>query len=598
LAIPAAAGEDTNQKIEVRMTRKTTLRQSVMIAVGLLIAGMAGCAGEPTGDEIVAEIGDRTIALREVTDYVVSLNVDYTDAEDEYQARRSFLDRLIVDELLIVGAYARELDADIGILELVDGEKDKFLMDELYRTQVLDQIEVPESDIRRAYDNAFKRVRFRHIQTATRAGCDSAMTELRAGGDFGDLAEKYSIDNSTRLRGGDLGRTFRWGELPEALQQAAFDLPIGELGGPIESTFGWHLLTVTERTEDEKTDYDEARPNLERRLRRQLQDVRRADHLEQLREGSAIEFNATVLELWRTKLQEIVDTADLPVGRSPRLPVESLSEDEKARIVFRFPPDHEVTFEIFCRALQSRSPFEQPDPSDPEDMVMFAFGMSLHDILYDEALRLNLDESEIYKRRVQEHQEALMAERMRTSVLVNTIRVTEDEVRAFYDVRVDSFISPAQYQVREVMRYDSTSAGSLLRRVRAGLSMEEVARTSTQRPGFTNKAGDLGWLTPSAYPEFYQAATKMKIGEVSDVLPAVGQYSFIEVIDSRPAEQLQFEDVHDVIYDRLLRRRRDAAISTYLDSVKVTNPVTIHENVMRRGLGEGTGVPRDRKIGS
>jgi len=69
---------------------------------------------------------------------------------------------------------------------------------------------------------------------------------------FAAAACRHSMDDETAVRGGLLGTSAPQGRLcghesPE-LDRACFELPLGEVCGPIRSGHGWHLVLVTERT--------------------------------------------------------------------------------------------------------------------------------------------------------------------------------------------------------------------------------------------------------------------------------------------------------------------------------------------------------------
>lgn len=64
--------------------------------------------------------------------------------------------------------------------------------------------------------------------------------------DFASLAEKYSEDPLSKIQGGDLG-FFRRGELAPEYEAMAFALRPGEIGDPVETMFGFHLIQLLER---------------------------------------------------------------------------------------------------------------------------------------------------------------------------------------------------------------------------------------------------------------------------------------------------------------------------------------------------------------
>ncbi|HUU46568.1 MAG TPA: peptidylprolyl isomerase [Acidobacteriota bacterium] len=568
------------------MSNRNRGQSGIGLIVAVLLMGVAGCGpGAVKEEAVVADVGEREIAMREITDYITSLMIDYPTPADEYQARRHRLKTLIEDELFIIGGYARALDADIGILEMVEKEKDKFLLDELYRVEVLDKVDVSEGEIRAAYARVFDRVRLLHILVESQAVGDTVMAALRSGGDFADLAQEHSLDEASRLRGGDLGRFFGWGELPLEMETAAFDAPVDEIIGPIATPYGWHIIKVLEKKQEPKRDYETMSAGLENRIRRRKQDEQRVEHLDSLRVRYSIRFDTATVALWQAKRNAIADTAELRPDQTPIVPATDLSDDERSRALYRFGTDNIVTLGQFCENLSRRSPLDQPDPEIPESMEMFAFGNSLFDILHAEALRLGLDESETYRDRVREYQESLMADQMRQHVLVRGVSVTEDETAAFFQAHRDSLAQPAQYHVRELMVYDSAAAEDLMRQVNEGASFERLTRQRTERSGMADKGGDLGWLFPWTYPDYYNLATEMTVGQVYGPIIASGQYSLIELLGVRPPQPRELDEVRGVIFERLQKEKQTAVTARYVDSVQVHHPVQVHHDVLESGLG-------------
>ncbi|MCX7622857.1 MAG: peptidylprolyl isomerase [Thermomicrobium sp.] len=94
-----------------------------------------------------------------------------------------------------------------------------------------------------------EQVHARHILLATREAADQALADIRSGADFAAIARERSIDSDTAPNGGDLGWLPR-GYMPPAFDDVAFSLQPGELGGPVQTEYGWHLVQVLERDAD------------------------------------------------------------------------------------------------------------------------------------------------------------------------------------------------------------------------------------------------------------------------------------------------------------------------------------------------------------
>ncbi len=127
-----------------------------------------------------------------------------------------------------------------------------------------------------------EQVHARHILLMTEAEAQTVLSELQAGGDFAALAEKYSVDESTKYNGGDLGFFPRGLQMvPKEVEDAAFGLEPGQISGVVQSPFGFHIVQVVER--------DPARP-LSEEMRQALRQATFDRWLQDQRTQAAIEI--------------------------------------------------------------------------------------------------------------------------------------------------------------------------------------------------------------------------------------------------------------------------------------------------------------------
>ncbi|MDH4207503.1 MAG: peptidylprolyl isomerase [Anaerolineae bacterium] len=88
----------------------------------------------------------------------------------------------------------------------------------------------------------------RHILLDTEEEAQAALERLQAGEEFSIVATEVSTDTLTAESGGDLGWLTQ-GEMDEAFDAVAFDLPVGEISEIVETPSGFHIILVEERDE-------------------------------------------------------------------------------------------------------------------------------------------------------------------------------------------------------------------------------------------------------------------------------------------------------------------------------------------------------------
>jgi peptidyl-prolyl cis-trans isomerase C len=74
---------------------------------------------------------------------------------------------------------------------------------------------------------------------------EEVKNQLEDGGDFAELAKEFSQDPGSAEQGGDLGCIGRGESVPN-FEEALFNAKKGEIVGPVETEFGYHLFEVTD----------------------------------------------------------------------------------------------------------------------------------------------------------------------------------------------------------------------------------------------------------------------------------------------------------------------------------------------------------------
>lgn len=98
-----------------------------------------------------------------------------------------------------------------------------------------------------------------------RERAEDVKQRLEDGGSFEELAREFSQDPGSAEQGGSLGCVPQGQFVPE-FDEAAFRAEGGEIVGPVETEFGFHLIEVTEIRPQSETPFEEARGDIEEQL--------------------------------------------------------------------------------------------------------------------------------------------------------------------------------------------------------------------------------------------------------------------------------------------------------------------------------------------
>ena len=195
--------------------------------------------------QLTGVVGTTAIGSKAVTARLAGLQEQRREVAEALIASQPYLAQAKVSEAQ-VKAYYDANAAEFRIPERVRAEYVVLSGEALGR-----QEPVTEAELKAAYGERASQYkveeqrRASHILVKTRAEADRLVADLRkAPGRFADLAKMHSQDPGSADKGGDLGLFGRGMMLP-AFEAAAFRQKEGEIGDPVQSDFGWHVIRVT-----------------------------------------------------------------------------------------------------------------------------------------------------------------------------------------------------------------------------------------------------------------------------------------------------------------------------------------------------------------
>lgn len=247
---------------------------------------------------------DKVLAVvegKEITQKQLDLLIDQAPADQQAQFRtregqRQLLNEMIAQELF----YLKGKDENIEDTEQYQKEfaemKEKFLKSYMI-SHFMSNIEVTEEELKAYYQehsNQFiapDSIRASHILLPSKQQAIDIINEINSGDkSFEQAAKDYSLDQSNKAKGGDLGY-FHKGQMVAEFEVAAFALEPGEMTKePIKSQFGYHIIKITDKKIKEKIPFEAAHDSLHRFLLGQKQNRAYVNEAEDLKEKYSVEI--------------------------------------------------------------------------------------------------------------------------------------------------------------------------------------------------------------------------------------------------------------------------------------------------------------------
>ena len=248
------------------------------LAFGLVLGLSAPVWAEdaaPTADRVIATVDGTEITLGHMIVLRDALPAQYQSLPDDVLFQ-GILDQLIQQTLLSKAVEPEMGKRDVLALE---NARRAYLADGAV-ARALAQAVTPQA-MQALYEmrfaNAIPGTEFNaaHIIVATQAEAAEIRTQLDAGADFAEMARTKSTDGAA-ANGGDLG-WFGPGMMVKEFEDAVVAMKPGEIAGPLQTQFGWHLVKLNATRPEAVPTFETVRPELEAELQQQAVDARVAE---------------------------------------------------------------------------------------------------------------------------------------------------------------------------------------------------------------------------------------------------------------------------------------------------------------------------------
>jgi len=196
--------------------------------------------------EELANINGVSITTEQFMKQLSSIPPQMRSQFEGYEGKKKLLDYMIEEEILAMEGKKQGLENDPAVLAEIEKVKKQAVAQAMAQKIVKEK--GTEEGLKAFYEkNAkdFKLIRASHILVNTEEEAKKIKKDLSGGASFEKLAKEKSIDKGSAEKGGDLDY-FSKDRMVKAFSDEAFKLKVNEMGGPVHTKFGYHIIKVTD----------------------------------------------------------------------------------------------------------------------------------------------------------------------------------------------------------------------------------------------------------------------------------------------------------------------------------------------------------------
>ncbi len=254
------------------------------------------------GDDVIAQVNGKALTKEQFVilakDVVNGQPAGFSLTDEQ---KEQMVDGWVKAEVLAEEAMSQGLDKKPEARYQMDEAYREVLVKLLLEKEISGKVKVSKSDIQDYYDahkdrlKTTERRKARHILLKTEEKADKVYQELKDGGDFSKLAEKYSEDDGNKDKGGDLGY-FAQGDMVPEFEKVVFAMKKGDVSKPFKTQFGWHVVKLDDIRPEGTKKLDEVQGEISRELLRQKQLEALDAYVDKLKSKANIETHKDLLK--------------------------------------------------------------------------------------------------------------------------------------------------------------------------------------------------------------------------------------------------------------------------------------------------------------
>lgn len=391
-----------------------------------------------------------------------------------------------------------------------------------------------------------------------KAKVDSVMAEIKAGGNFAELAEKYSEDPSGKQQGGDLGY-FERRQMVKEFDEVVFNLEVDEVSEIVTTQFGYHIIKLTDKKD--YPSYDEEKENLKKLFKQNRYQQEYDSLIDSLKKTYSYSLDENNLNKLASELDSLRIGSDIPELQDPSAPIYSFG-------------NMVINTEQFVTKVNAHQEFINRLVS-PDIFSQAAAKLSAEDVLELAALDLENNNKE-FAGLMEDYKNGIYIFKLQEDEVWKKVEIDSVKLLQHYEKTKQNYVWPDRVTFQEIFVKSDSLANHLYTLLKEGESFDTLASNYTERPGYKEKAGMFS-LQDAKQTQLAVEADKLnQPGDISEPFKNSGGYSIVKLVEKDPSRVKTFEEAKAEVSGSFQEAESKKLEQAYLENLKQRYEPELH----------------------
>jgi len=527
-------------------------------------AAFAFAQGLPVvkGKKIVASVNGEAITLEELARAIGEIKKESAPGTKADRKReQDVLQRLINIRLIVQEARSIGLDKLPENKMMVDAYAKEALREELVE-KVVGGARADDKEVDKIYKDAVREWKINAVLCDKEDDAKRFEAELKAGKNFVELAKAFKANG--RAKQIEEGVYLKPKDMDPQFGRAVSSMAVGSTSSVVRTTTGFAVLRLEDvRYGENAEEKEKARQTVLERARREALQA----------------YNESLKKKFVTVKQDVLDAVDYA---APSPSFDALLKD--TRVVAEIKGDKPVTVGELTEQLRYQF-FHGLERAMERKRLNARKGVTLDGIIHrrlfrHEALRRGLDKTESYRAKLREYEAALLLGTFIRKVIQPDIKLTEAEVRAYYDTHVKEYSAPEMMKIRSLAFMKRGDAENVIQKLKEGAEFQWLA-AHAEGQADSNASGVWSFdgkpvMTEDLPEGMRKVLTGAKAGDVRLHASGDGYFYALVIQDVIPSKPQPYEEARQVLAQRVMGDKVKAAVEDYAGKLRSASDVKVY----------------------